>query len=68
MFCQIVVPHIETDHDPQGVLLRLLASMVHHSCWMLGVIQKQTTLLLAQNLSSAVLSFRISKRSILQWS
>mgnify|MGYP006185451955 FL=1 len=30
----------DTEHDPKGVLSELLASMCHHSSWMLGVCQK----------------------------
>jgi hypothetical protein len=39
-FGKVFTEHSATSHDPQGVLSLLLASMVHHSSWMLGVIEK----------------------------
>jgi len=39
-FGKILIEHGSTTHDPQGVLSLLLASMVHHSDWMLGVLEK----------------------------
>jgi hypothetical protein len=38
-FGRILMEHGTTTHDPQGVLSILLASMVHHSNWMLGVLE-----------------------------
>ena len=40
MFGKVLLFHGETEHDPKGVLSVLLASMCHHSSWMLGVCQK----------------------------
>jgi hypothetical protein len=39
-FGKVLLFHGETEHDPKGVLSLLLASMCHHSSWMLGVCQK----------------------------
>jgi hypothetical protein len=39
-FGKVFTEHSATSHNPQGVLSLLLASMVHHSSWMLGVIEK----------------------------
>ena len=39
-FGHILMEHGNTSHDPQGVLSLLLASMAHHSDWMLGVLEK----------------------------
>ena len=39
-FGKILLAHGDTNHDPQGVLSLLMASMVHHSSWMLGVLEK----------------------------
>jgi hypothetical protein len=39
-FGKVLLFHGETQHDPMGVLSVLLASMCHHSSWMLGVSQK----------------------------
>jgi hypothetical protein len=39
-FGKVLLFHGETEHDPMGVLSVLLASMCHHSSWMLGVCQK----------------------------
>jgi hypothetical protein len=39
-FGKILMEHISTTHGPQGVLSFLLTSMVHHSDWMLGVLEK----------------------------
>jgi hypothetical protein len=38
-FGQILMEHGTTTHDPQGILSILLASMVHHSNGMLGVLE-----------------------------
>ena len=38
-FGRILIEHGTTTHDPHGVLSILLASMVHHSYWMLGVLE-----------------------------
>ena len=40
MFGKILMEHGSMTHDPQCVLSLLLASMVHHSDWMLGVLEK----------------------------
>ena len=39
-FGKVLLFHGETEHDPKGVLSVLLASMCHHSSWMLGVSHK----------------------------
>ena len=39
-FGKVLLFHGETEHDPKGVLSVLLASMCHHSSWMLGVCRK----------------------------
>jgi hypothetical protein len=39
-FGAVLLEHSNTSHDPQGVLSLLMASMVHHSSWMLGVMEK----------------------------
>ena len=39
-FGKVLLFHRETEQDPKGVLSVLLASMCHHSSWMLGVCQK----------------------------
>jgi hypothetical protein len=39
-FGKVLLFHGETEHDPMGVLSALLASMCHHSSWMLGVCKK----------------------------
>jgi hypothetical protein len=39
-FGKILMEHSSTTHDPKVVLSLLLASMVHHSDWMLGVLKK----------------------------
>jgi len=40
MFGQIYKAHGDSSHDPHGVLSILLASIVHHSDWMLGFLDK----------------------------
>jgi hypothetical protein len=40
-FGEILLSHENTAHDPQGVLLLLLASMVHHHMWILMICQVQ---------------------------
>jgi hypothetical protein len=39
-FGKILIEHGSITHDPQGVWSLLLAGMVHHSDWMLGVLKK----------------------------
>ena len=36
-FGDVVTVHSGTNHDPSGLLLLLLASMVHHSDWLIGI-------------------------------
>ena len=38
-FGKVLLDHEHTEHDPFGVLSMLLASMVHHSCWIMQVIE-----------------------------
>ena len=38
-FGKVLLDHEHTEHDPYGVLSMLLASMVHHSCWIMKVIE-----------------------------
>ena len=40
IFGKVLLFHGETGHDSMGALSVLLASMCHHSSWMLGVCQK----------------------------
>mgnify|MGYP006157755839 CR=1 FL=1 len=40
MFSRIYEVHGDSPHDPHGVLSILLASVVHHSDWMLGFLEK----------------------------
>ena len=39
-FCKVLLAHREMLHDPFGILSVFLASMCHHSSWMLGVCHK----------------------------
>ena len=43
MFGQIYEVHGDSSRDPHGVLSILLASVVHHSDWMLGFLEKDTS-------------------------
>jgi len=39
-FGKILLSHEDTDHDPQGILTLLLASVVYHSDWILKICQE----------------------------
>ena len=39
-FGKILLSHEDTDHDPQGILSLLLASVVYHSDWILKICQE----------------------------
>ena len=39
-FGKILLSHEDTDHDPQGILSLLLASIVYHSDWILKICQE----------------------------
>ncbi|KAL3759839.1 hypothetical protein ACHAWU_007583 [Discostella pseudostelligera] len=39
-FGNVVTAHCGTNHDPSGLLSLLLASMVHHSDWLIGMCSK----------------------------
>ena len=39
-FGKVYTEHVNTNHDPSSVLSILLASMVHHSSWILGIMEK----------------------------
>ena len=39
-FGDVLLKHGETNHDPTGLLSLLLASMVHHSDWLLSIMAK----------------------------
>ena len=38
-FSKVLLDHLNTEHDPYGVLSILLASMLHHSRWIIEIIE-----------------------------